>query len=1167
MPKHLVFVAALVALVVAPSACRHTPTAPIGECRSDADCGGETPFCTPVVDTCSQCYRDDQCSCHEICNANVCVPLGADDEAQSTNAHGNWLGKPGEASYTFVDLCQSDDDCDIGELCNPLTGGCLVAADYQTSCTLNPSCPAGPNGEYLVCEPITKRCLPAGRCTADYNCCGATSIHPPNGEFRCDPSLSVCRPPANDCDPPTELTSSCPQQPKASNGCDGGLFCTPLGECVQCTCDADCQGGLVCYQQRRVCVSVGYCERSTDCDPGQSCDTRAALCKSTCGKDEDCSDPHNYCYTLDHVCRPRTELPCQADLYDTPSNNTPEDALGNSVALPLPALGGSTTVTDLSLCVGDVDWYTIALNKGDHVVVQGSSLTSLHADIKAYGGDAITALAVGSINDAGPAPLAFTANYDDIYYLAVTPQNASSGTYQLTITLTQGTACTDTFEDTNGTNNLPSDATVLGAPVPSGCTGTSNQITCSGGVLSLCVGDVDYYLVDVPAGGDLALGISFSSNLDLYAYGPFATPETATPDEAMLAAESISGVGSSESIAITSRLGGYYLVRVVLAASLETPYDLQATVTPPTVSCDEDNYDAIGAATGGSDPLPPSVQDDAGLNDDFFTASWIGLRQGTVGVDPVGVTLVENGDTTPLTLCRADEDWFRLGIEGGSGLVDLPAGKRLVLEVQLDAASPGSAVTMGIGHSGASWPFGSVDVGTPTKRVVVGLTDGEPYFVRILGASDATSPVYYRLHVELEEPPICSDDGLGDSGASRNDTPATATALSTTDGWPSAADQSYTLDSGILSLCASDNDWYSYDIPAGTRLIARVGFDPDVAEVGLALYDDTVGTLTDGPQPSPLTTGLIEASELAGRGYQRVTGGSDGSTVYLQVYNLTGWPLANYTLELRLVPAACFADEAESNDTYQAAHPLTLNRNLSGGPDSLMLDALTVCGAGDTHADWYAVGLERGDTIEASVYYTPNEADLDLYLFAYDAPGISLSSDYDDDPPQKGVLTVNYTVGPGDTVGDYLLNVSPFGVTSNNALYGMEVRVWRACVDDNWETVDPLAPYDVTFPVTRSEPLVLCNDTDMFRFDVSSTQDITACADFVHANGDIDLILYDTTNPSSPVVAGTSATKNDHEQITVPSASGQYVLKVYLDPRDQVNTTYTLNIVSGSSCP
>jgi hypothetical protein len=76
----------------------------------------------------------------------------------------------------------------------------------------------------------------------------------------------------------------------------------------------------------------------------------------------------------------------------------------------------------------------------------------------------------------------------------------------------------------------------------------------------------------------------------------------------------------------------------------------------------------------------------------------------------------------------------------------------------------------------------------------------------------------------------------------------------------------------------------------------------------------------------------------------------------------------------------------------------------------------------------------------------------------------------------------------------------------------------------------------------------------------------SVCARFVHAAGDIDLALYAAGDLTRPLAA--SATKGDVEVIVESLAAGRYDVRVRLDPRDDVNTSYDLHVaLDTAGCP
>ena len=208
-------------------------------------------------------------------------------------------------------------------------------------------------------------------------------------------------------------------------------------------------------------------------------------------------------------------------------------------------------------------------------------------------------------------------------------------------------------------------------------------------------------------------------------------------------------------------------------------------------------------------------------------------------------------------------------------------------------------------------------------------------------------------------------------------------------------------------------------------------------------------------------------------------------------------------------------------------------------------------------------------------------ANLDLRLHAPGPDGINASLDSDlDDTAQLGVLHVTHQVDEEATPGLYLLRVVPFSnitVPTQNRYYA-EVRVRRSCIEDLLE-VDDNAFYDLggTFPIDQPN-LALCNDEDWFEIDVDTGNVVTVCLNFVHDDGDIDLELYGGIMEEEGVLVGDPATleefsytKQDQESLTLsvpPGAPTPYYIRVFLDPRDEVSTTYGIQVLDGAvACP
>lgn len=1157
---------ALVCLSLVLSGCTRTRTNPGLECRSDADCeGAAEPYCIPDTNTCAECSQNSHCGCREVCRDNACVPLGAQSESQRYNAHGIWEGTPGTDNYEYQRTCVSDEDCRFGEICNAFTGGCIPAADFQIDCEDDDDCPAGPNGEVLVCDPESSKCRPTALCVSDRNCCGRDNT-------ACEPVSGTCMVQDTECTPPEEVASLQPFEPKQTEGCSDGRFCSPLGECVQCMSDADCGDGLRCYPTNNTCVSQDFCTRAAECGAGESCDTRTNTCAPSCSADAEC-DESEYC-NQDNVCRPRTDLPCSPDAVDdvfseTAGNETADEALANDIQLPVPdSMGDSVESDTYSLCSADVDWFVQPLEKGDKITLEATSLDGLEADLTAWSRDRGAPLGDGSLTETGGFPLEYVANFDGDYLVKIEPFADATGTYSLTISKSQGDVCQDPFEDNTGANNTPATATVLNdetlnsddpEPVPDACSLTTpaadkTLVECNADVGepgAICLGDVDYYAVRVPAGAFVEASISnFPGDLDLYMYGPFSDDASFTESDDVLLDASPT-TSSTETVGTLLRSGSTVLVKVERFSSGDLPYDLEVELE--TATCTEDGYDQSNQ--GGGDFDAP------GLND--ATPSGLAITEPA----PAGGTA--DSQFSNLTLCRGDVDWYKLGLDDGSDeLAPIPPNWRLELSANPTSASASTELTMEAGPALDDLPYGSERIDAPSTNIFVERTAGGFYFVKLSGATDLESDaVTYHLTAALTRPPECSADARED-----DDVPANAPTL--TPGWSSVGD-SYAVpadgapeDTDTLTACADDDDWYKVPLPEGTRAIARLYYDAAAeAELGLAIYTEAVADVSDSAGGLPLATGRIQASELNDTGYQRVVG-SSGEHAWVQVYNRNGWPLSGYNLELELVDATCVEDDYEDNDALSVAAPLALTPTASGDFDeALVIEGLTTCDTKDNDEyDFYSIVAGPGDELDIRVFYDPAE-DLDLHLHEPGEVDSTLVRDTDDSDG-SGMLEVSYAMSGGDPVGAYGIKVLPWDAGS---VYALEVRAKRACLDDAYEA-------DGSLPVAglNNEPMWLCRDSDWLSFDVPTDwANLSVCVDHDYDRADMDLAVYDTPpaadgSPGTDTPVASSLTKRDRESVSVSSLTDDTAhIHVTQDTtfREPANAEYRLWVVDGSCGP
>jgi len=288
---------------------------------SCSPCGGDTPFCTNVNGefTCVGCLGDNQCDpgCKCDLDQNTCV----------------------------CHECEEDGDCAKGSVCED---NACVPCGEPGECAGNSCncCPKGPNGEQMICAPLsasgvamcvecvddagcgTGKCdLVVGRCVDELakneapDCCGDDCLQCPADAPFCLPSHigTACAECISDMDCGdgkycrSGQCDLCLEDRRCGTRCDscGGdepfCFGTQLAEngtCVQCLTNAECNG-LECDPGTHTCktaceatcaLETPYCfgdkcvecYADTQCACGGTCNLETNTCTTSCKDNGDC---------------------------------------------------------------------------------------------------------------------------------------------------------------------------------------------------------------------------------------------------------------------------------------------------------------------------------------------------------------------------------------------------------------------------------------------------------------------------------------------------------------------------------------------------------------------------------------------------------------------------------------------------------------------------------------------------------------------------------------------------------------------------------------------------------------------------------------------------------------------------------------------------------------
>ena len=316
-----------------------------------------------------------------------------------------------------------------------------------------------------------------------------------------------------------------------------------------------------------------------------------------------------------------------------------------------------------------------------------------------------------------------------------------------------------------------------------------------------------------------------------------------------------------------------------------------------------------------------------------------------------------------------------------------------------------------------------------------------------------------------------------------------------------------------LAVCsASDEDWFVLDLVAGE--VASVGllFDSDEGDLELELVDGAGVSLAVG---QPVDEGVLAWTEIevTGAHYARVRLLADGGA---QV----GVP---YSIGAKL----CVDDPYEDNDDLASAAELTL-------PISLF--DLGTCRPGEE--DWFVLsGVNVGDLLDIRLVFRDDDGDIDATLF--DPDGVQVATGTN---AAQLETIVHYALSSGDYVLRLWLATDDDGP---GVFYDLDVYIVMfpdACEDPFDPNDDPSAAAPLT--TAQYEDLSVCEDEpDWFAFDVNAGDTIVFWIDFPHAEGNVDLFVFD---PSGAEVAAATSLDDDETATFVASTSGTYLALVEL---------------------
>lgn len=330
-----------------------------------------------------------------------------------------------------------------------------------------------------------------------------------------------------------------------------------------------------------------------------------------------------------------------------------------------------------------------------------------------------------------------------------------------------------------------------------------------------------------------------------------------------------------------------------------------------------------------------------------------------------------------------------------------------------------------------------------------------------------------------------------------------------------------------LNVC-DDADWYTIDLLPLQTVTVTATYDRAVSagdlDITLIGPNDCATLAEVGTEQTIQNTTQVQEEIV----YQAQQGGSFN----LQVFLFSGIQ-AEYDLDIQVSDGpACVDDAQEPNDDTASA--VMIDATLAATGDDNIITGLKMC---DTDEDWYQIDLAEGQEIRWDVQFEQSRGDLDAELIG---PGDVVVDIGDSSTDNE---SVGYTVGNGEA-GTYYLKVTSKFAARND--------YWVLTYLDGTGPADPVCPdqfennddrANATMVADGSYGLIVCgspSDDDWFSTTLSAGETLNVDLTFGHANGNVDLYVFDDSGSTQPVAQ--SRTTTDNESVSYTSARDQTVV-------------------------
>ena len=308
-----------------------------------------------------------------------------------------------------------------------------------------------------------------------------------------------------------------------------------------------------------------------------------------------------------------------------------------------------------------------------------------------------------------------------------------------------------------------------------------------------------------------------------------------------------------------------------------------------------------------------------------------------------------------------------------------------------------------------------------------------------------------------------------------------------------------------LQMAGAESDYYAVDLQSGESIEAIATFDDNANDIDMFLRDPT-GEYIDSSS-SVTDDESVSATEVdqSGRYYIQLRGSDSSQAEYDLVFDVADAP-AN--------------DRLEPNDDAESAEFV----------DAGQYNGLIMQGA---ESDYYAVTLDAGESLRATVSYNEYATNINLALGGPDLDIIDRSTSTGS---SERVSTFQV-----EQPGTYYLHA--YGRSDAIAEYDLTVETVDSPVrNDRYESNDERGTATPIQAGSYPDLQIAYGESDYYAVSLAEGESIDAAIDFDHDAGDLDLRLRDPTGDS--VDSSTSVSDGESVSARVDDA-GTYYIEAY----------------------